>query len=376
MKYCINCFYPNTKPDLAFNKDGLCAACISFEKRRKINWKEREKEFIKIINIVKKKSNDYDCVVPVSGGKDSTSQVIKSLEYGLKPLCVNVRTCNLSPLGRKNLDNITKLGVDLIEIAPNPTVRKKLNKIGLFEVGDISWPEHLGIFTIPINIAVKFNIQFILWGENSQNEYGGPISATYNKYLERSWLEEFGGLLGLRVDDIFNHYEIKKEDLALYMYPSIEKIKKINLKSMFMGYFFPWNGYENAILAKKNGFLYYEKLVEGTGVSYENLDNYQTGIHDYFKYLKYGFGRTTDIMNNLLRRKIISKKAAKGIIKKYDGNFPHTYLGKKIVEILEEINVSMDEFIKCCDQFTNKKLFKCDNQNKLIKKKFNVIRNF
>lgn len=377
MKYCNNCFYPDIKPDLEFNKNGICAACISFDNRKKINWKEREKEFVKIVKDIKKKrSGDYDCIIPVSGGKDSTWQVIKALEYGLKPLCVNSRTCDLSPLGRKNLDNIRTLGVDLIEIAPNSVVRKQLNKIGLLEVGDISWPEHVGIFTIPFNIAVKFKIKIILWGENSQNEYGGPISATNKLSLDRSWLEEFGGLLGLRVYDIFNHYNLKKQDLAPYLYPTETEIKNLNLKSMFLGYFFWWDGYQNAMIAKKNGFLFNEKLVEGTGVAYENLDNYQTGIHDYFKYLKYGFGRTTDIMNNLLRRGIVSRKIAKENINKYDGNFPHTYLGKKIIDILKEIDVSMDEFIKCCDQFTNKKLFKCDNKGILIKKNLEVIKKF
>jgi len=377
MKYCINCFYPDTKPDLEFDKGGVCSSCASFENRQKINWKEREKEFVKIVKDLKKrKTGDYDCIVPVSGGKDSTWQVIKALEYDLKPLCVNSRTCDLSLIGRKNLDNIRNLGVDLIEIAPNSVIRKQLNKIGLLEIGDISWPEHVSIFTIPFNIAVKFNVNVILWGENSQNEYGGPVEAAKAKNLGRSWLEEFGGLLGLRVNDIFSHYNIKKQDLTPYIYPAATKIKNLNLKSIFLGQFFSWDGYKNAKLAEKNGFLFYEKLVEGTGVSYENLDNYQTGIHDYFKYLKYGFGRTTDIMNNLLKRNYVSKKIAAENINKYDGNFPHTYLGKTIDDVLKDINVTMNQFLKCCDQFTNKKIFKCDDKGNLIKNNLEVVKKF
>lgn len=377
MKRCINCFYPNTKPDLEFDKMGVCSACTSFKNRQKVNWKEREKEFIKIVkNLKKKRTADYDCIIPVSGGKDSTWQVIKALEYDLKPLCVNSRTCDLSTIGRKNLDNLRTLGADLIEIAPNSIIRKQLNKIGLLEVGDISWPEHVAIFTIPFNIAVKFKVNIILWGENSQNEYGGPVVATKKRNLNRSWLEEFGGLLGLRVDDIFSHYNIKKQDLTPYMYPAMSKIKNLNLKSMFLGYFFPWDGYQNAKLAEKNGFLFYDKIVEGTGVSYENLDNYQTGIHDYFKYLKYGFGRTTDIMSNLIRRNYISKKKAEENINKYDGNFPDTYLGKKIDDILKNIDVSMNDFLKCRDQFTNKKIFSFDENGDLIKNNLEVVKKF
>ena len=128
--------------------------------------------------------------------------------------------------------------------------------------------------------------------------------------------------------------------------------------------------------AKKYGFKFNKTLVEGTGVSYENLDNFQTGIHDYFKYLKFGFGRTTDIMNNLLRRKLISKNDAKKNIDKHDGSFPYTYLGENIEITLKKINVSMEEFLNCCDRFTNKKLFKCDNSGNLIKKKYGVVKKY
>ena len=374
MKYCKTCFYPETKPDLVFDENQVCSACLSYKERRNINWDEREKQFLKIVEDIKKQSkSNYHCVIPVSGGKDSTWQVLKILEYGLNPLCVNSRTCDFSELGKENLENIKKLGVDMIEVSPNPTIRKKLNKIGLLEVGDISWPEHVGIFTIPVKIALNFQIKYIFWGENSQNEYGGPISKMNNDVLDRSWLEEFGGLLGLRISDLTELYDIKINDLLIYTYPEKEIIEKANLQGLFLGYFFSWNGYENAKIAKKNGFKFYKNEVEGSSVNYENLDNYQTGIHDYFKYLKYGFGRTTDIMCNLYRRNLISKEEAIKKIKKNDGKFPITYLGKNIKNILNEIDVTFEEFIQTCDKFTNKKIFKCDNNGKPIRDKdFNL----
>ena len=374
MKYCKTCFYPETKPDLVFDENQVCSACLSYKERRNINWDEREKQFLKIVEDIKKQSkSNYHCVIPVSGGKDSTWQVLKILEYGLNPLCVNSRTCDFSELGKENLENIKKLGVDMIEVSPNPTIRKKLNKIGLLEVGDISWPEHVGIFTIPVKIALNFQIKYIFWGENSQNEYGGPISKMNNDVLDRSWLEEFGGLLGLRISDLTELYDIKINDLLIYTYPEKEIIEKANLQGLFLGYFFSWNGYENAKIAKKNGFKFYKNEVEGSSVNYENLDNFQTGIHDYFKYLKYGFGRTTDIMCNLYRRNLISKEEAIKKIKKNDGKFPITYLGKNIKNILNEIDVTFEEFIQTCDKFTNKKIFKCDNNGKPIRDKdFNL----
>jgi len=376
MKYCIKCFYPDTKPDIEFNDDGICSACIAFENRKKINWEIRKKEFIDIVKKIKSNNKgNYDCIVPVSGGKDSTWQVLKMLEYDLKILCVNARTCDFTPIGRRNLDNIKNFGIDMIEFSPDPKTRKKLNKIGLLEVGDISWPEHVGIFTIPINIAAKLKISAIFWGENSQNEYGGPISKINSSKLDRSWLEEFGGLLGLRVTDLYDHLQLKEEDLICYKYPSAEEIKNVNITGYFLGYYFPWDGYENAKIAKKNGFEFFHKNVEGASTNYENLDNYQTGIHDYFKFIKYGFGRTTDIMCNLYRRKIVSKNEALEFIKKNDGNFPHTYLDKPIKEILRSIDVTYEQFIETCEKFTNREIFELNNNGEFIRdENFNLIK--
>jgi N-acetyl sugar amidotransferase len=369
MKYCTECLYPDTKPDLIF-KNGVCNACINFQKRETIDWNKRKEEFIEIFK--KYKSNDstnWDCIIPVSGGKDSTYQVYKILKLGYNPLCVTSTTCDLSDIGRKNLDNIKKMGVDLIEFSGNKIVRKKLNHIGLETVGDISWPEHLSIFTIPVIIAVKFNIKLIIWGENSQNEYGGPGASTTNNVLDRSWLENFGGLIGLRQSDIvmLSNNKIQEKNLLPYIYPSDEDIRRVGVTGLFLGYYFPWSGIANAIISESIGLTTYEKFVEGSACNYENLDNYQVGIHDYFKYLKFGFGRATDIMNNLIRRKIITREDALEIVKKHDGMYPHSYLNKNIENILEQINMTIDDFDKICDTFTNKQLFKKDEQGNLIK---------
>ena len=164
-------------------------------------WKKEKEEFLSIIKKYKTENN-YDCVVPVSGGKDSFYQVIKALEYGLKPLCVTASTCSLSKIGERNIANLRNLGVDHINVSPDPVLRRKINKFTLTEIGDISWREHLTMFTTPIRIAAMFGIKLIFWGENSQNEYGGPAGTEKNNILDRRWLEEFGGLLGLRVSDL------------------------------------------------------------------------------------------------------------------------------------------------------------------------------
>jgi N-acetyl sugar amidotransferase len=370
MKYCKRCVMPDTKPDLYFDEEGVCNACRNYENRPGIDWQKRKVELLELVEKFKSRDgSQWDCIVPVSGGKDSTFQVIKMLELGLNPLCVTATTCHLSEIGRKNIENIKNLGVDYVEFSPNPVVRRKLNRIGLKQVGDISWPEHVGIFTIPVRAAVQFGVKLIVWGENSQNEYGGPAADVENSVLTRRWLEEFGGLLGLRVTDLIGMDGITKGNLIPYSYPTDEELKRVGVTGIFLGYYIPWDGYSNALLAQAHGFVTLQTTVEGSIVNYENLDNYQTGIHDYFKYLKFGFGRATDIACLHLRRGRVTREEAKAIVDKHDGKFPWTYLGKPIQEILEPIDMTVDEFITICDRFTNKKIFQTDSRGNLVKDK-------
>lgn len=370
MKYCTRCVMPDTKPDLHLDEEGVCNACRSFEKRKEIDWESRKKEFFQVVDRYRSKnSTDWDCIIPVSGGKDSTYQVLKVLQLGLNPLCVTATTCHLSDIGRRNIENIKSFGVDYIEFSPNIGVRRKLNRIGLTQVGDISWPEHVGIFTIPVRAAVQFNVPLIVWGENSQNEYGGPASASENNILNRRWLEEFGGLLGLRVSDLIGMDGIEKRHLIPYSYPSDEQLANVGATGIFLGYYFPWDGYSNALISQANGFVTKSTVVEGSVVNYENLDNYQTGIHDYFKFLKFGFGRATDITCLHLRRGRITREFAIDFVNKHDGKFPWTYLDKPIEEILSPLDLTLDEFIRICDKFTNKKIFITDARGNLIKDK-------
>lgn len=357
MIYCKRCLYPDTKPDLMFNKDGVCSACTAFDERAKIDWKARKQEFITLSKSLYQVDKAYDCIVPVSGGKDSTYQVITALEYGLRPLAVTATTDDLSNLGRANLNNISRLGVDHIEITANTKLRRKINAYTLREIGDISWAEHITIFTIPVRIALLMGIDLILWGENPQSEYGGPYKAQTATRLDQRWLQEYGGLNGLRVSDLLQipSLLLQEKDLELYTYPKLTGKQKLN--GIWLGQFFPWDGLENAIVASKNGFQTYFGEVEGTGYSYENLDNHQTGIHDYFKYLKFGFGRCTDLVCNHIRRGRLSRANAKEMVLSYDGKYPSTYLGKSLESILEPLDVTVDEFLEICNKFANKDLF-------------------
>lgn len=368
IKYCVKCVMPDTKPDLFFDAEGVCSACRSFERRSDSDWVIRRKELESILDRYRSKDGkNYDCIVPVSGGKDSTFQTRRMLELGMNPLCITATTDQLSDLGRRNIENLKKQGVDYLEVTTNPVVRRIINRLALEQVGDISWPEHVTIFTVPVRIAVQFNIPLIIWGENPQNEYGGPAAAAENNTLNRRWLEEFGGLLGLRVSDLVGNGSIEPRHLIQYTYPSDEDLKRVRATGLFLGYYLPWDGFENAIYAQSYGFQTYHKAVEGSLVNYENLDNIQTGIHDYFKFLKYGFGRATDLACMHIRRGRLSRADALEMVELHDGKFPHVYLGHPISDVMNEIGMTLEEFQRVCDRFTNKKLFLCDVQGNFLR---------
>lgn len=368
LTYCKRCVMPDTKPDLRLDNEGVCNACRSYENRKEVDWDTRYQELLQVLEKYRHHDgSNWDCIVPVSGGKDSTYQVIRMLQLDLNPLCVTSTTCDLSNLGRQNIENIKRLGVDYIEVSPNPLVRAKLNRVGVLQVGDISWPEHVGIFTIPVRAAVQFNVPLIVWGENSQNEYGGPAASTDSNVLNRRWLEEFGGLLGMRVTDLIGQEGIEAKHLINYTYPSDEELARVGVTGLFLGHYLPWDGLSNTLIAQANGFRTYDKVVEGSMVNYENLDNHQTGIHDYFKFLKFGFGRATDLACLHIRRDRLTREDGLDAVKRLDGLFPWEYLGKSLEDILRPLDITVDEFIRVCDKFTNKKIFKRDNSGALIK---------
>lgn len=374
IRYCTRCVMPETKPDILFDDEGVCSACRNFERRVEVDWDARMGELQGVLERYRSPDrSNYDCIIPVSGGKDSTYQTIRMLELGMNPLCVTATTDKLSEIGRRNIDNLKSLGVDYVEVTPNPVARRRINRLALTQVGDISWPEHVLIFTVPVRMAVAMRVPLIVWGENSQNEYGGPAAAAEDQVLTRRWLEEFGGLLGLRVSDLPGQGGVEPHHLVQYTYPSDEQLAEVGVTGIFLGYFMPWDGFTNALFAQAYGFETYPRPVEGSLVNYENLDNVQTGIHDYFKYLKYGFGRATDLACMHVRRGRLSRNDALALVRRHDGRFPWVYLGHPIEEVLGEIDMTLEEFQRICDRFTNKKLFEVDRHGELVRDEHNDL---
>jgi len=169
------------------------------------------------------------------------------------------------------------------------------------------------------------------------------------------------------VDDLIGQDGISRRDLIPYFYPEDEELQAVGVTGLFLGHYIPWDGLSNALVASAFGFTVSENITLGSMVNYENLDNYQTAIHEYFKYLKFGFGRASDHASLHIRRKRITRETGMEIVKRLDGKFPWEYLGQSLEETLKPLEMTVEEFIKVCDQFTNKKLFKKDSQGNLLR---------
>jgi len=377
-RYCKKCLFPETKPDLYFNEEGICSACIAAEsKNRGIDWVQREKDFYSIIDKFRlgKDEIGYDCLIPVSGGKDSTYQAYFIKEVcGMNPLCVCFETTRETELGRKNLTNISKMGIDVIHFKKNYNAYRSMVIEGFKRVGDEMWPNHLGIFTFPIIVAIKFNIPLVIWGENSQQEYGGPLESIEKNTLTRRWLEEFGGLLGNRIQDMIGLDGLTAKHLTPYFYPSDEELKKAGIISIFLGHYFFWDARKQLDIVKQHGFSVKEDgPVEGTYNNYENLDEEMHGLHDYLKFVKYGFGRATDHAGIDIRNNRLTRNQGLELVKKFDGKYPY----KSINAFIEYSGMSKAEIDEIIDSYTNPILFKMNDNGTFAKDSDgNLIRNF
>jgi N-acetyl sugar amidotransferase len=363
---CNTCVMPTTRPDTAF-VDGKCSACIHYEKRVEVDWTQREAELCKILERQPKNGSGFDCIVPSSGGKDSTYQVIKLIELGARPLVVTATTCHLTPLGRKNIDNLAKYATT-IEYTVNKDVRRKLNRLGLEIVGDISHPEHMAIFSIPFRAARDFRIPLIFFGENPQREYGSPLGAEQALKMTKRWVSEFGGFLGMRPQDFIGMDGITPDDMADYKMPHEGAMEKID--AYFLGQFIPWDSRRNAEVAIKHGF-HTGAPSEANYWSFENLDNAQTGIHDHGMFRKYGFGRLCQQISVDVRRGLISRDMALDIVRANDGRFPARYAGVLIDEVLKALDRDMHWLKENLDAHTDWSLFSCvDGTMRPILKEF------
>lgn len=367
MQYCKKCLFPDTKPDIYFDEKGICDACRTAEKKHEfeegIDWTTRAKEFNKIIDKYRTTNGTkYDCIIPVSGGKDSTFQVYAmKVIHKMNPLAVTFDQFDKTSISEYNLEVLRNIGVDHIHFTLNPKVLKRLVKKGFEIVGDPYWVNHVGIFTIPIRIAVAFNIPLIIWGENSQMEYGGPATDRERKILDKRWRQEFGGMRGFREEDMVDD-EISLSDLKSLLYPSNEEIEKVGITGLFYGYFFKWNPIEHVELVKKLGWMPLPKPWAGSWLSWENCDMKFIDVREHLKWVKFGYGRVTDQTNIYIRNNEISREKALSIVIKQDGKMEH----KK--DFCDFIKITEEKFNKVRDSFVNTDIFKKNKDGEWVLK--------
>lgn len=344
---CKTCVMPNTRPDTAW-VDGECSACISYRRRPTIDWEQRKRELVSLLD-----RHDGRCIVPSSGGKDSTAQVLTLLELGADVTAVTARTCHLTPIGRANIDNLARYA-RTIEVVPNMTVRAKLNRLALEMVGDISWPEHAAIFTRPFWASVHLQIPLIFYGENPQDQYGGPLGSEAALEMTTRWVSEFGGFLGLRAADFIGIEGITERDMRDYQMPDLWG-DVVRPEAHFLGQYIPWDSKHNAEVAERAGMrTTYSPPSPANWWAAENLDNAQTGLHDYFMWLKFGFGRGCQQISVDVRAGRVSRLDALGWLEHHEGKFPNAYAGVFLTDVLDRIGMTRAQLDVCITRFGHK----------------------
>jgi|TARA_B100001964_G_C14256828_1_gene612915 N-acetyl sugar amidotransferase len=356
MKRCISCLLPETHETIQFDENSKCNVCIGQEyKKNKIDYKKKELELQELIKKYKGKYN-YDCIVPFSGGKDSTWTVYYIInKLNLKPLVIRFDHGFLRPNLDENVKKCQrKLGFDMLTFTPNWKVVQKLMLRSFLDKGDFCWHCHTGIFSYPMWISIEKNIPLIFWGEK-QSEYTAYYSFEDVEEVDEKRFNRFVNL-GVNAEDMFLRLngEIDKNELKPFMYPPYESLKKINSKSVCLGSYVSWNPKEQSKIIKKElGWKGDEVENVPPEYDYEKIECYMQGVRDYIKYLKRGYSRPSHLSAIDLRNKVISKEKALENIKLYEGKRPYSldlflkFIGlteKEFIEVIKEHIVSPNKF--------------------------------
>lgn len=362
MKYCNKCVYPiSSAVPLAFDDLGICSGCRASSQTSNIDWLARKIRFEKLINQYRcKDESNYDCIIPVSGGKDSYFQVhiIKTI-LGLNPLLVTYHGNNYTTTGMKNLINMREVfGVDHIFFTPSIDVLKTLNRMAMFLMGDMNWHAHAGIFTYPIRIAVQQNIPLMIWGEHGFMDLGGMHS--YNDFVEFTYRYRHEHCLrGYEWYDFVEKASefgenISKQDMIPWMYPNDDEIERVGVRGVYISNYFKWDAnVHGPLMVEKYGFKESEVPFERTYRKMSNLDDmHENGIHDYMKFVKFGYGRATDHVCKDIRSGLMKRDEGIDIVKKMD-----SIKSKDLYRWLEYVGWSEEKFDQVADTFRDSRVW-------------------
>ena len=349
-RYCKKCILPDTRPNLVIDSKGNCN-CAASVKNKPVDWNARASMFREIVKSTKRLNRPYDCLIPVSGGKDSTWQLITALEAGLKPLCVTWRTPARNSLGQKNLDNLITIGTDHIDISINPNTERLFTLRSFEKYGSPVIPMHMAIHALPMNVALEKKIPLILWGENAASEYGGDAE---DKGMEitRNWLKKYGVTHGTVAEDWVDE-KLSLSDLSIYAWPDENALKTESIRAVFLGEYFKWDPRDTAEIAKQHGFQEADQASVGQFKFADIDDAFLMAIHHWMKWYKFGITRTWDNLSLDIRSGKISREQAILEVSKIGGETPHV----EIEAFCKYVKISKKRFFEIAETFRNTEIW-------------------
>jgi N-acetyl sugar amidotransferase len=320
LTYCARCCMPQSNEGMDFDEMGICQACQSSEHKIRIDWTERQAELVKILDHYKSLGNDYDCIIPISGGKDSAFQLhVLTKIYGMRALAVTFSHTWFTETGKYNLQNcLDKFGVDHIMFSPSTELVNKLARQSLYKIGDACWHCHSGVGSFPMQIAVKYKIPLMIWGESIAETSG---RATHRNPVRKFDRDYFTKVSAKRYPDEMLNHEITAREMAPFRMPSVEEIEAVGVVGIHLGDFIFWDD-ERQMEFMRDTYGWREDKVEGTYKNYKSVECRMAGVHDYTKFLKRGFGRGTDHASVDVRAGLLTREEAFELAKSTDTERP------------------------------------------------------
>lgn len=353
--YCQRCLMPNTRPRIIFDETGVCNACrYAEEKRRDIYWTKRKKEFEQLLEQYRSKHGAWDCIVPWSGGKDSSAIAYKlKYEFGMNPLLVTFSPQLPTEVGNHNREALIQQGFDHLFFRPDQKIHRRLSKRFFIERANQKVAWDAGINVLPIKIAVKFNIPLIFYAEHGESEYGGKVLKEDSQKM-RDFTEVIEHQIG---DDPHNWMddEITLNDLNPYIYPDSKEVKKVNIKVLYFAYFFKWSSYENYLYLKDKYEFWTcpSGRTEGTFTNFDSLDDKSDNLYYYMQYIKFGFGRAVRDASRMIQNRQLTREKGLELACQYDHEFPILYFK----DMLEYLQLTEDEFYEIVDKHRNPEIW-------------------
>jgi len=352
MKYCAACIQPSTRPNLIIGDDGICNACKSHKQKPVIDYAARQQVFLKLVEEAKRRSQGYDCLIPVSGGKDSTWQTVKCLEYGLNPLTFTYAPPLRTELGRRNLENLINLGVDHIDYRINPRTEAKFLLKTLIRLGNCGTPMHTAIFSGARSLASKFRIPLIIWGEDSSFEYGGQKDSGRDFELDKAWLQKFGVNHGTTVKDWIDD-DLTAKNMAPYVGATDQELSESGTLSIFLGYFFEWDPETTRRVAVEHGMKIKEDGARTGYYNYADLDDEFIAVHHWLKWYKFGFTRLFDNLSIEIRNGRLTRDEALRVLRESGEQRPTD----DIRTFCRFVGITEEHFYEIAETFRNKEVW-------------------